>query len=105
MARIFYLIGFMALLSGCVAIPDAPSRTEFGVSTARADAGTTAPQAKETAQLDWKANQVCVRGYDKTTVDVETADSGQQLVDMKMRCGHYDRIDFDFFHMNWSNLL
>ena len=46
-----------------------------------------------------------MRGYDKTTVDVETADSGQQLVDMKMRCGHYDRIDFDFFHMNWSNLL
>jgi hypothetical protein len=24
---------------------------------------------------------------------------------MKLRCGHYDRLDFDYVHMNWSNLL
>jgi hypothetical protein len=105
MNRVLYLIGFVALLSGCVTIPDDPSRTEFGVSTARPDAGTAAPQDQEMARVDWKANQICTRGYTATTTEVEPAGSGQQLVDMKLRCGHYNSIDFDFFHMNWSNLL
>ena len=105
MARVFYLIGFVALLSGCVSIPDNPGRTEFGVSTARPDAGAAAPQDKEMARLDWKANQICTRGYAPTKTELETADAGQQLIDMKLRCGHYNMIDFDFIHMNWSNLL
>ena len=105
MNRVFYLIGFVALLSGCVSIPDAPERTEFGVSTARADAGSAAPQDQEIARLDWKANQICTRGYSATKTEVEPTGTGQQLVDMKLRCGHYNRIDFDFIHMDWSNIL
>ncbi len=105
MGRFLYLAVLTALLAGCVPIGLDPSRDEFGVSAARPDGGTTAPGNTETAQLDWKASQICIRGYAKTRQDVEPAEASRQLVDMKLRCGHYDRLDFDYIHMDWLNLL
>jgi hypothetical protein len=92
-------------VSGCVPIVRDPARDEFGVSTARADAGAAPATEAEQAKLDWKARQICIRRDAKTQQAIEPAESGQQLVDMKLRCGHYDRLDFDYVHMDWSNLL
>lgn len=105
MGRFLYLAVFTALLAGCVPMSIDPARNEFGVSTARPDGGTAAPSAAEVAKLDWKANQVCTRGYVQTKQDLDPAEADQQIVDMNLRCDHYDRMDFDYIHMNWSNLL
>lgn len=105
MGRFLSVVLLVALSSGCVPMTRDLTRDEFGVSTARPDNGVSAPAAAETAKLDLKANQICVRGYSQTRQDLEPAESGQQLIDMKLRCGHYDRLDFDYIHMNWSNLL
>ncbi|HEY3919837.1 MAG TPA: hypothetical protein VGL83_18750 [Stellaceae bacterium] len=83
-----------------------PSRDQFGVSAARPDdAGTAAPAAPELAALDQKAHKVCTLGYDGAAPTIQPADNGQQLVDQKLRCQHYDRLTFDYVHMDWSNLF
>jgi hypothetical protein len=105
MGRFLYLTVFTVLLAGCVPIAADPARDEFGVSTARPDGGTAAPSDTEVAKLDWKANQICTRGYAQTNQDLEPAEANQQVVDMKLRCGHYNRLDFDYIHLNWANLL
>jgi hypothetical protein len=105
MGRFLSLALLGLILAGCVPIAHDPARDEFGVSTARPDAGASPPAADEIAKLDWKAGQICIRGYAQTQRDVEPAESAQQLIDMKLRCGHYDRLDFDYVHMDWSNLL
>ncbi len=105
MGRFLFLTVFAALLAGCVPIASDPARDEFGVSTARPDAGTAAPGEAEVAKLDWKADRLCTRGYTQTSQELDPAEAGQQIVDMKLRCGHYDRMDFDYVHFNWSHLL
>lgn len=105
MGRFLYPAVLMILLGGCVGIQADPARDEFGLSTARADAGTAAPGDADAAKLAWKASQICVRGYAQTQQDVEPAEAAQQLIDMKLRCGHYDRMDFDYVHVSWSNIL
>ena len=82
-----------------------PARDQFGLSTARADAASAAPTDADAAKLGWKASQICIHGYIQTQQDVEPAEAGKQVVDMKLRCGHYDRWDFDYTHVSWSNLL
>ena len=99
-------LGLLAVvLSGCVPIAHDPVRDEFGVSTARPDGGTSAVSGDQQAKLDWKAGQICVRGYSQTNENTEPAEASQQIIDMKLRCGHYDRLDFDYVHMDWSNLF
>jgi hypothetical protein len=105
MGRFACIAVFAVLLTGCMPIAHEPDRAEFGVSTARPDNGTTPPAATETAKLERKADQICVRGYTRTQLDIEAAEAKQQIIDMKMRCEHYDRLDFDYVHMGWSNLL
>jgi len=105
MGKFLYLAVFTALLAGCVAIEANPQRDEIGLSAARSAAGTAQPTDADTAKLAWKASQICIHGYTETQKDVEPAEAGQQLIDMKLRCGHYDGWDFDYVHMNWSNLL
>jgi hypothetical protein len=105
MARFAYLTVFLGLLSGCVPIASDPARDQFGVSTSRPDAGTAAPTPEQMAALDWKDNQYCTRGYQAGETAILPAQATQQLVDQKLRCNHYDRIDFDFIHMDWSNIL
>jgi hypothetical protein len=36
---------------------------------------------------------------------VQPAQNAQQLVDQKLRCGHYDRLNLDYVHMSWSNIF
>jgi len=105
MGRFLYPAVLMVLLSGCVGIASDPARDEFGLSTARADAGTAAPGDTDAAKLAWKASQICVRDYAQTKQDIEPAEASKQMIDMKLRCGHYDRMDFDYVHISWSNLL
>jgi hypothetical protein len=117
----FWCLGLLVLaVGGCVPIVRDPVRDEFGVSTARPDAGTNPVTADQQAKLDWKAQQICVRGYSQTKEGIEPAQvpqqivatqeakpvqAPQQMIDMRLLCGHYDRLDFDYVHMNWSNLL
>jgi hypothetical protein len=105
MGRFLSLTLLVVVLNGCVPIVRDSTRDEFGVSTARPDAGANPPATAELAKLDWKAKQVCIRRYDQTHQDIEPAEAGQQLIDMKLRCGHYDRLDFDYAHVDWSNLF
>ncbi len=105
MGRFASIAVFALILAGCVPIAHEPNREEFGVSTARPENGTAPPAATETAKLDRKGNQLCVHAYTQTRLDTEPAESGQQIIDLKLRCDPYDRLDFDYVHMGWSNLL
>lgn len=105
MGRIVYLAVFVAILGGCVPVASDQVRDEFGLSTARLDGGAAAAAAPEVAKLNWKASQLCIHGYTQTQQTIEPAEAGKQLIDMKLVCGHYDRWDFDYTHVNWANLL
>jgi hypothetical protein len=105
MGRFLYLAVLTTLLAGCVPIAADPARDEFGLSTARTDAGSAAPTDADAAKLSWKAGQICIHGNLRTQQDLEPAEAGQQIIDMRLRCGHYDGWDFDYVHMSWSNLL
>lgn len=105
MGRFAYLAVLAALLVGCVPIRQDPARTLLGVSTARESKSAVSPTDAEIAALDRKANQICVHGYTRTRLDVEPAEAGEKIVDMKLRCRPYDRLDFDYVDMSWSNLL
>lgn len=105
MGRFLSLALLVLLLNGCVPIVRDQAREEFGVSTARPGAGTSAAAPAEVATLDRKTQQICVRGHTQTQLDVEPAEVAQQLIDMKLRCGHYDRLDFDYSDVVWSNLF
>ena len=109
MGRSLYLIVMLGLLPGalaaCVPISNDPARDQFGISTARpvdAAAGPTDPQL---AELDRKARQICTTGYQGAAPTVQPAQNAQQLVDQKLRCGHYDRLNLDYVHMSWSNIF
>jgi hypothetical protein len=105
MGRFLSLAIVMSILSGCVPIAHDPVRDEFGVSTARPGNGAASASTVDVAGLDAKAGQICARGYDRTHEDVEPAEADQQIVDMKLRCHHYDRLNFDFSQTDWSNLF
>jgi len=105
MGRFAWVAVFALVLAGCVPIPHEPARDEFGVSASRADAGTAPPAGADMASLERKAQQSCVHAYTQTRLDTEPAESGQQIIDMKLRCGQYNRLDFDYFRTGWSNLL
>jgi hypothetical protein len=105
MDRFLHLAVLTALLAGCVPIAADPVRDTFGLSTARQDAGSAVATDAEAAKLAWKANQICIHGSVQTQQDIEPAEAGQQIVDRQLRCGHYDRWDFDYVHISWSNLL
>ena len=105
MGRSLYLIVLLGILAGCVPIHSDPSRDKFGVSTARPDAGAAPSGDPQLAALDTKSKAVCTTGFRADAPTVQPAQASQQLVDRKLRCGHYDRIDFDFVHMDWANLL
>jgi len=105
MRNILYLAVLAIILSACVPIASDPARDEFGLSTGRSDGGSAPPTPAETAKLDWKAGQTCTHGYMRTGLDVQPAERGQQIVAMQLLCNHYDRLDFDYMHMSWSNLL
>lgn len=105
MGRSLYLIVLLGLLSGCVPIGIDPARDQFGVSTARPDAGATGPTDPQLAELDRKSQQVCTTGYQGAAPTVQPAQNGAQLVDQKLRCAHYDRVNLDYVHMSWSNIF
>lgn len=105
MGRSLYLIVLLGFLSGCVPINIDPSRDPFGVSTARPDAGPAAPSDAQLAELGRKAHAVCTTGTQSQPASVQPAQDGQQFVDEKLRCGHYDRLNFDYGQTNWWNVL
>jgi hypothetical protein len=105
MKRSVYLFVLLGLLSGCVPIAIDPARDQFGVSTARQDAGATGPADPQLAELDRKARQICTTGYQGTAPAVLPAANSQQIVDEKLRCGHYDRLNLDYLHMSWLNVF
>ena len=105
MGRSVYVLVLLGLLSGCVPIATDPSRDAFGVSAARPDAGTAAPADPQLAALDTKARAVCTSGYQAAPATVQPAQDNQQLVDQQLNCNHYNRINFDFVHMDWSNIF
>lgn len=106
MGRFGYLAVFTALLGGCVPMAKDPARDTFGLSTARQGTESAAPlTAADTAKLATKVSQICIHGDVQTQRDVEPAEAGRQIIDMQLRCGHYDSWDFDYTHMSWSNLL
>jgi len=105
MGRSLYLFVLVGLLSGCVPIAIDPARDPFGVSTARADAGAEPPAPPQLAELERKGNAICTTGTERTPPTVQPAQFDQQLVDQKLRCGHYDRLNLDYVHMDWSNVF
>jgi hypothetical protein len=105
MGRSLYLIVLLGVLSGCVPIGIDPARDQFGVSTGRADSGAAAPADPQLAELNRKAQQICTTGYQAAAPTVQSAGNGQQLIDEKLRCGHYDRVNLDYVHMSWANIF
>ena len=105
MGRSLYLIVLLGLLSGCVPISIDPARDQFGVSTARPDAGAAGPTDPQLAELDRKSQQICSTGYQDATPTIQPAQNGAQLVDQRLRCAHYDRVNLDYVHMSWSNIF
>lgn len=105
MGRSLYLFVLIGLLSGCVPIAIDPARDQFGVSTARPDAGAEPPATPQLAELDRKGNGICTTGTERAAPTVQPAQNDQQLVDQKLRCGHYDRLNLDYLHMSWSNIF
>jgi hypothetical protein len=102
------LIGILSgTLAACVPITIDPARDQFGVSTARPDAGGAPPAEPQLAELDRKARAICTTGYQGEAPTVQPADSApaQQLVHQLLRCGHYDRLTFDYFDVDWSNVF
>ncbi|HLI21305.1 MAG TPA: hypothetical protein VKV32_09335 [Stellaceae bacterium] len=82
-----------------------PTRDSFGVSTARPEAGTAAPSPEQMNALNTKANAICTIGTEKRPATVQPAQDGQQFVDQQLRCGHYDRLNFDYGQTDWTNVL
>lgn len=105
MARSVYLIVLLGFLSGCVPMHIDPSRDTFGVSTARPDAGTAPPAAAQLDALNAKAGEICTTGAETQPPTVQPAQDAQQLVDQKLRCGHYDHLTFGYSDIDWGNLL
>jgi hypothetical protein len=109
MGRPVYLIVLLGLLPGalaaCVPINIDPTRDTFGVSTARPDAGTAAPAAAQLAALNTKGHAICTTGTRTQPPTVQPAQDNQQLVDQKLRCGHWDGPDADFSNIDWTNIL
>ncbi|HXE28547.1 MAG TPA: hypothetical protein VN656_08535 [Stellaceae bacterium] len=105
MGRSLYLIVLLGLLSGCVPIAIDPGRDQFGVSTARPVAAEAPPSDQQLAELDRKAQAICTTGYQGAAPTVQPAANSQQIVDQKLRCSHYDRLNLDYVHMDWSNIF
>ena len=105
MGRSLYLFVLIGILSGCVPIAIDPARDQFGVATARPDAAAEGPAAAQLAELDRKGNGICTTGTERTAPTVQPAQNDQQLVDQKLRCGHYHRLNLDYIHMSWSNIF
>ncbi len=105
MGRSIYLVVLLGLLSGCVAIQIDPTRDPFGVSTARPDAGPAAPSDAQLNALNTKAHAICTTGAQTQPATVQPAQDGQQIADQKLRCGHYDRLNFDYGQTDWTNVL
>ena len=105
MGRSLYLFVLIGLLSGCVPIAIDPARDQFGVATARPEAGAEPPAAPQLADLDRKGRAICTTGAETAAPTVQPAQNAQQLVDQKLRCGHYDRLNLDYWHMDWSNVF
>ncbi|HEV8015427.1 MAG TPA: hypothetical protein VGP48_07820 [Stellaceae bacterium] len=105
MGRSLYIVVLLGLLSGCVPINIDRTRDQFGVSTARPDAGGAPPTDPQLAAIKTKALAVCTTGYTPAAPTVQPATDNQQLVDEQLRCGHYDRLQFDFRGAGWSNVL
>jgi hypothetical protein len=105
MGRSLYLFVLIGVLSGCVPIAIDPARDQFGVSTARPDAGADGPAAPQLAELERKGNAVCTTGTERAAPTIQPAQNEQQLVDQKLRCGHYDRLNLDYLHMSWANVF
>ncbi len=105
MGRSLYLIVLVGALAGCVPIGIDRSRDQFGVSTARPTADAAPPTAPQLAELGRKAQAICTTGTQAAAPTVQPAMNEQQLVDQKLRCGHYDRLNLDYVHMDWSNIL
>ena len=124
------LLGILAgSLSACAPVLIDPARDQFGVSSARPDAGTAPAANPQLAELDRKARAICTTGYIADPPTIIPATSGsvpggmpvgeiiqqqkpvveiaqqQQLVAQMLRCGHYDRLTFDYLHVNWSNVF
>jgi hypothetical protein len=104
MSRSLYLIVLLGFLSGCVPMSIDPVRDQFGVSTARPDTAA-APSPAQLAEIDRKAQQICTTGYQGQEPTLQPAQDAQQIVDQKLRCAHYDHLNFDYVHMDWSNIL
>ena len=105
MGRSLYMLVLLGILAGCLrADPSGPSRDQFGVSASRPDAGA-ARSGRRSSALATKANAICTTGDQVQPPTVLPAQDNQQIVDQRLRCGHYDRLKFDFLRMDWSNVL
>ena len=105
MSRPIYVLVCLGLVSGCVPMNIDAGRDQFGVATSRPDAGNTPPADPQLAALKTKSLGVCTTGYDAAAPTIQPAADQQQIVDQKLRCGHYDRLKFDYLSMDWSNIL
>jgi len=110
MGRSLYLVVLLGILTGalaaCVPIALDPARDQFGTATARLGAAEAAPSDAQLAELDRKARAVCTTGYQGQPPTIQPAQNGQQLVDQRLRCGHYDRLQpLNFDTVVWSNIF
>jgi hypothetical protein len=86
--RSWLLFAVAGLTAGCTVAP--PDRLVLGVSGDRpAGASNEAADAGMRKFLDWKANEICTRGYETVSVDTLAAEQDQQIVDEELRCRPY----------------
>lgn len=105
MSRLPYLFVLLGLLSGCVPMFIDPARDQFGVSTARPDAGAAPPSPEQLNALNTKGQEICTTGTQTQPPTVQPAQNDQQIVNQNLRCGHYDHLNFDYSNVDWGNVL
>ena len=104
MGRSLYLIVFLGLFAGCVPMGIDPARDQFGVSTARPDAGATAPTDRTRRARSQVATSL-YQGLSGRGAHGSAGADGAQIVDQNLRCTHYDRVHLAYVHMSWSNIF
>jgi hypothetical protein len=71
-------------------VPGDDSRDVLGVinhQPTTGDAATADPDSLR--KVDWQASQLCTQGYQQLGLDIQPAESDQQLVDLDIRCRPY----------------
>ena len=94
MRKAILAAGLAGLLAACSTfagtVPGDPSRDTLGVAVhqpSQGDGGAVIPPAARA--LDWKLGQLCPRGHEPVTQDLESAERDEQMVDWRTRCSPY----------------